>query len=205
MAVPRSSRERPRARPSHDTILAAAEQVFAEHGYADTSLRELIAACGCSTTAFYARFPTKEAVLVALLRQLLEDLHDAGAQTLPQAKDIGQGFDRGVDLLVEALAGRRGLVRIMLTEAAQSAEAKAVLRTAYGMLAGLLAGELARIVERGRIEIADADALAWALVGALTMQVMRWAVFEELDDRELAEALRATARTMLPKPSRRRG
>ena len=202
--MPRSSRERPRARPSHDTILAAAEQVFAEHGYADTSLRELIAACGCSTTAFYARFPTKEAVLVALLRQLLEDLHDAGAQTLPRAKDIGQGFDRGVDLLVEALAGRRGLVRIMLTEAAQSAQAKAVLRTAYGMLAGLLAGELARIVERGRIEIADADALAWALVGALTMQVMRWAVFEELDDRELAEALRATARTMLPKPSRKR-
>ena len=204
MAVPRSSRERPRARPSHDAILAAAEKLFAERGYADTSLRELIAACGMSTTAFYARFATKDAVLETLLRDLLVDLHDAVAQTLPRAKDPAQGFDKGVDVLVAAIADRRGLVRIALTEAAQSPAARAVLRDAYGMLAALLSRQIARLVERGRIDVADADALAWALVGALTMQVMRWAVFEELGDPALAEALRATARTMLPASTRKR-
>ena len=202
--MPRASRERPRARPSHDAILAAAEKLFAERGYADTSLRELIAACGVSTTAFYARFATKEAVLETLLRDLLVDLHDAAAQALPRAKDPAQGFDRGVDVLVAAIAERRGLVRIMLTEAASSPSALAVVRGAYGMLAALLAGEIARLVARGRIDVADADALAWALVGALTMQVMRWAVFDELADDELAEALRATARTMLPAPTRKK-
>lgn len=196
--MPRSSRERPRARPSHDGILATAERVFAEHGYADTSLRELMAACGVSTTAFYARFPTKEAVLETLLRNLLVDLHDAAAQALPRAKSPAQGFDQGVDVLVAAIADRRGLVRVALTEAATVASARAVLRDAYGMLAGLLAGQIAKLVARGRIDVADGDALAWALVGALTMQVMRWAVFEELADDQLAEALRATARTMLP-------
>jgi AcrR family transcriptional regulator len=203
MAVPRSSRERPRARPSHDAILATAERVFAERGYADTSLRELMAACGVSTTAFYARFPTKEAVLETLLRELLVDLHDAVAQALPRAKNPAQGFDEGVDLLVAAIAERRGLVRIALTEAATVAPARAVLRDAYGLLAGLLAGQIAKLVARGRIDVADGDALAWALVGALTMQVMRWAVFEELHDEQLAEALRATARTMLPAPRKR--
>ena len=79
------------------------------------------------------------------------------------------------------------------------APARAVLRNAYGLLAGLLAGQIAKLVARGRIDVADGDALAWALVGALTMQVMRWAVFEELRDDQLAEALRATARTMLPR------
>lgn len=196
--MPRSSRERPRARPSHDGILATAERVFAERGYGDTSLRELMSACGVSTTAFYARFPTKEAVLETLLRDLLVDLHDAAAQALPKAKDPAQGFDRGVDVLVAAIAERRGLVRVALTEAATVAPARAVLRDAYGMLAGLLAGQIAKLVARGRIDVADGDALAWALVGALTMQVMRWAVFEELADDQLAEALRATARTMLP-------
>jgi TetR/AcrR family transcriptional regulator len=198
MAAPRSSRE-PRARPSHDGILATAERLFAERGYADTALRELIAACGCSTTAFYARFATKEAVLATLLRELLVDLHDAVAQALPKAKDLVAGFDDGVEVLVAALAGRRGLVRIALTEAARVPAARAVLRDAYGMLAALLAGQIARLVERRRIEVADADALAWALVGALTMQVTRWAVFEELDDAALAHSLRATARTMLPR------
>jgi AcrR family transcriptional regulator len=198
MAVPRSSRERPRARPSHDTILAAAERIFTERGFADTSLRELIAACGCSTTAFYARFPTKDAVLEALLRELLVDLHDAAAQALPRAKHPAQGFDEGVGLLVAAIANRRGLVKIALTEAALSPGAKTVLREAYGMLAALLAGQIARLVDKGRIEVADADALAWAVCGALTMQVMRWAVFEELADDELARALQTTARTLLP-------
>jgi AcrR family transcriptional regulator len=198
MAVPRSSRERPRARPSHDAILAAAEALFAERGYADTSLRELIAACGVSTTAFYARFATKEAVLETLLRDLFVDLHDAAALALPSAKNPAQGFDKGVDLLVAAITHRRGLLRIALTEAASSSATRAVMREAYGMLAALLAGQIARLVARGRIDVADADALAWALVGALLMQVMRWAVFEELGDDELAEALRATSRTMLP-------
>jgi AcrR family transcriptional regulator len=198
MAVPRSSRERPRPRPSHDAILASAEKAFGERGFADTSLRELIAACGCSTTAFYARFATKEAVLETLLRDLLVDLHDAAAQVLPRAKDPAQGFDAGVDVLVAAIKDRRGLLRVALTEAGRIPSARAVMRDAYGMLAALLAGQMTKLVARGRIDVADADALAWALVGALTMQVTRWAVFEELADDELAEALRATARTMLP-------
>jgi AcrR family transcriptional regulator len=208
VGVPPSSRDGARARgetarPSHDRILATAERVFAERGYADTSLRELIAACECSTTAFYARFATKAAVLESLLARLLDDLHDAAAAALPRARDLPQGFDRGVDVLVGALSGRRGLVRVALTEAATQPTTRAILRRAYGMLAALLAAHLAGQVARGRIELRDTDALAWAIVGALTMQVMRWAVFDELDDGALAAALRATARTMLP-PSRRR-
>lgn len=201
--MPRSANESPRARPSHDAILATAERVFAERGFGETSLRELIAACGCSTTAFYARFATKDAVLEQLLRDLLVDLHDAAARSLPRAKNPAAGFEQGVDVLVAALAGRRGLVRVALTEAACSIPARAVLRNAYGMLAALLAGQIAHLVARGKIEVADADALAWALCGALTMQVTRWAVFEEIDDDALVASLRATARTMLP-PSRTR-
>jgi AcrR family transcriptional regulator len=198
--VARSASESPRARPSHDAILATAERVFAERGFGDTSLRELIAACGCSTTAFYARFATKDAVLEQLLRDLLVDLHDAAARSLIRAKNPAAGFEQGVDVLVAALAGRRGLVRIALTEAACSPTARAVLRSAYGMLAALLSGQIAR----GKIEVADAEALAWALCGALTMQVTRWAVFEELDDDALVASLRATARTMLPASRSRR-
>lgn len=203
--MPRSANEGPRPRPSHDAILATAERVFAEQGFGDTSLRELIAACGCSTTAFYARFATKDAVLEQLLRDLLVDLHDAAAHSLLRAKNPAAGFEQGVDVLVAALAGRRGLVRVALTEAACSPAARAVLRNAYGMLAALLAGQIAHLVTRGKIEVADADALAWALCGALTMQVTRWAVFEELDDDALVASLRATARTMLPPSRGRRG
>jgi AcrR family transcriptional regulator len=192
------------ARPSEDTILSAAERVFATKGYGACSLRDVLGAAECSTTAFYARFASKEAVLEALIERLLGDLHDAVAEQLPRAADLASGWDTGVDVLVATLAGRKGLVKIALTEAAMAPGPRAALRSAYDLLAVLLADNLRRLADRGRIQLVDADALAWAIVGGLTMQVMRWSVFEELDDAALAESLRATARSLLPSQRRRR-
>lgn len=191
-------------RPSHDRILAAAERVFAERGFGASSLRDLLTAAECSTTAFYARFPSKDAVLEALIRQLLGDLHDTAADALAHAKDLQSGWDLGVDLLVAALADRKGLMKVALTEGAMIPAPRDALRDTYALLAALLSNRLQMLVERRRIEVEDADALAWAIVGALTMQVTRWAVFETLDDAGLAQALRATARALLPAPRKRR-
>jgi AcrR family transcriptional regulator len=191
-------------RPSEDRILAAAEAVFATKGFGACSLRDVLTAAECSTTAFYARFPSKGAVLEALIRQLLGDLHDAAAVALPRADGLGEGWDLGVDILVETLSGRKGLVKVTLTEAGMVAGPRQALRETYGLLAALLSAKLAALAERGKVDLPDPDALAWAIVGGLTMQVTRWAVFEQIDDAALAEALRATARSLLPQPKRRR-
>jgi AcrR family transcriptional regulator len=191
-------------KPSHDRILAAAERVFTEKGFGPSSLRDLLTAAECSTTAFYARFPSKDAVLEALIRQLLGDLHDTAADALARAKDPSAGWDLGVDLLVAALADRKGLMKVALTEGAMIPASRDALRDTYALLAALLSGRLQRLADRRRLEVVDADALAWAIVGALTMQVTRWAVFETLDDEGLGKALRATARALFPAPRRRR-
>lgn len=192
------------SRPSHDRILAAAEVVFAEKGFGTTSIRDLLSAAECSTTAFYARFPSKDAVLEALIRQLLGDLHDTAAGALARAKDLQSGWDLGVDLLVDALRDRKGLMKVALTEGAVVPASRAALRDTYGLLAALLASRLQAVAERRSVQLDDPPALAWAIVGALAMQVTRWAVFETIDDAELADALRATARAVLPAPRRRR-
>jgi AcrR family transcriptional regulator len=192
------------SRPSHDRILAAAEVVFAQKGFGATSIRDLLSAAECSTTAFYARFPSKDAVLEALIRQLLGDLHDTAAGALARAKDLQSGWDLGIDLLVEALRDRKGLMKVALTEGAVVPASRAALRDTYGLLAALLANRLQTVAERRSVQLDDPPALAWAIVGALAMQVTRWAVYETIDDAELADALRATARAVLPAPRRRR-
>jgi len=58
---------------------------------------------------------------------------------------------------------------------------------------------LRALAERGRIGVGDPDALAWALVGALEIHVVRWAVWNELTLAELRTQLRAAARAILPK------
>ena len=183
------------AKPSAVRILEAAEQVFAERGYAEVSLRQLIAAAGVSTTAFYARFDSKEAVMAALTSRLFGELYADAPGVLDRARDLESGIVLGVELLCERFAPRQALVRMILAETGASKAAVDARRRAYTVLAGFLA---ARLRGLKRVTVRDPDALAWALVGALEVQVTRWAVWDEIDLTTLRAQLIAGARAILP-------
>lgn len=196
MAVRRS------AKPSADRILEAAETVFAKHGYAEVSLRQLMAAAEVSTTAFYARFDSKEAVVAALAQRLFGELYAAAPAALDQVRDLEQGIDVGVGLLCARFGPRKALVRLILSEAGGSPAAVMARRNAYGLLAGFLATRLQRLVHRGGIAPVEPRVLAWAIVGALEIQIVRWAVWDEIELPELLAQLRAAARAILPRVER---
>lgn len=174
-------------------ILESAERVFEHHGYGETSLRQLLAGTAISTTAFYARFSSKEDVLAALVDRMLGDLASQAATELTGARSLEEGFDRGVQVLVRVLREHRIVARLALAEAPGSPKVRATLAGAYTTLATLLAARIRKINPD-----ADAPSLAWALVGALQIQVMRWAVFDDLSDTALPRTLRATAHALLP-------
>lgn len=184
-------------KPSADRILVAAERAFARHGYAAVSLRQLMTSAGVSTTAFYARFPSKEAVLVALTAGLFAELYQQAPRVLDRARDLDTGIDLGVQLLCDQLGPRKALVRTILSEAGASPAAVQARRQAYRTLAAFLAARFAALAGRRRVAIAEPEALAWAVVGALEIQVVRWAVWDELDVDELRASLGATARAIL--------
>lgn len=189
---------RKRQRPSSDDILAAAEREFAERGYADTSLRQLMAAARVSTTAFYARFATKEEVLRQLLAALLEELNGRAREELAESSSVEDGFRRGVDVLVTVLGPRRALVRIALTDGSATAPVAHTLGQLYASLAALLASRLEALTREGKIDAADPEALAWSLVGALSLQVTRWAVLGQLTTEQLGPELHRVAESILP-------
>lgn len=190
-------------KPSADRILESAEQVFAQHGYSEVSLRQLMAAAGVSTTAFYARFDSKEAVMAALTTRLFDELYADAPAALARAKDLESGIELGVDLLCERFAPRKALVRLILAETGASKAAIDARRRAYELLASFLAARFRSLVDRKRIAAVDPQALAWAVVGALEIQVVRWAVWGEIDIDTLRTQLRTAARTILP--AERRG
>lgn len=200
-------------KPSADRILETSEKVLAEHGYGEVSLRQLMAAAGVSTTAFYARFDSKEAVMGALVTRLFSDLYAAAPGVLDRARDLDTGIDVGVDLLCDLFAPRKALVRMMLSEAGSAVAAVEARRNAYRLLVGFLAARIRGIASRvelrtrtgrepgnrpSRLEL-DPDAVAWALVGALEIQIVRWAVWDEIDLPELRLKLRGAARAILPR------
>ncbi len=200
------------AKPSADRILESAEATFAKHGYAEVSLRQLMSAAGVSTTAFYARFDSKEAVMAALVTRLFGELYAAAPAVLDRARDLETGIEVGVDLLCDLFGPRQALVRMILSETGSADAAVAARRNAYTLLATFLAARIRHIASRvdhrtrtGRDPAAvtprfgsDPEALAWALVGALEIQIVRWAVWKEIDLATLRTQLRSTARAVLP-------
>jgi AcrR family transcriptional regulator len=184
-----------RSRLSADQILEAAEAAFTQHGYADVSLRQLIAATRVSTTAFYARFESKEALIGELVAQLFTELYAGAAGVLDGARDVETGIELGVDYLCEQFADRKSLVRMVLSELGSVAAAQAARQTAYRMLVEFLASRIAGL-GRKRAKL-DPTAVAWAIVGALEVQLVRWAVWEELELAAANTHMRASARAIL--------
>jgi TetR/AcrR family transcriptional regulator, mexJK operon transcriptional repressor len=188
-----------KTKPSVERILEAAEGLFAENAYGDISLRQLIGAAGISTTAFYARFDSKEAVLDRLTEQLFRGLQLEAATTLRSVRNLDDGIGRGVEILCNRFATKKSLVRLVISESGSIGPTSSMRRKSYVMLVGFMAHYFKALADRGRIDVKDADALAWALVGALEMQIVRWAVWDELDIDELRTALVGVARAILPK------
>ncbi len=79
---------------SHDEIRDVARRLFAEQGYAATSLRQIAAAVGISRTALFHYFPAK--------RDLMWEEYDAGVVRMRAVLDESIGRPL-VDRLAEAL------------------------------------------------------------------------------------------------------
>lgn len=88
-------------------ILDVAEQLFAEHGFADTSLRAITSAAGVNLASVNYHFGSKKLLIQAVLERYLEVLMPAVTQQLDllenetAAPDVRQVFNRLVDPLLK--------------------------------------------------------------------------------------------------------
>jgi AcrR family transcriptional regulator len=181
----------------NERILSAAEELFAEQGFGETSLRQLIERAELSPTAFYARFPSREAVVEALLARLVAELYRMAAEVTANASSIDEGIELAVKGLVKTLSAHKVVVRLALTEGAAIPSVRQTLQAALSQQAALVSSRITKLKVKGKLHQVDAEVLGWSLVGAMTMQIQRWAVFEELGTKKLADALSRTARALL--------
>lgn len=91
-------RGRPRAF-SHDDALRAAVSLFWEHGYAATSLDDLLAAMNIARSSFYATWGSKHAVLMAALRLYTDELHARALAASESTGDARRALAAVMDVL----------------------------------------------------------------------------------------------------------
>jgi TetR/AcrR family transcriptional regulator, cholesterol catabolism regulator len=80
-----------------DEVVGSSARIFAEHGYAETSVSELAARLGLATGALYHYFQGKEELLIEICDQLMEPLLAASRELL--AADSSSATDQLRDLV----------------------------------------------------------------------------------------------------------
>ncbi|HTR73945.1 MAG TPA: TetR/AcrR family transcriptional regulator [Solirubrobacterales bacterium] len=191
-----------RGRATRQKILQAAEQCFAEYGYAEASIAEMVRRSGVAQGSFYNYFESKAAIFAELIRTLQRQMTDATRQGAERA----QGGSRveaeveGTKGFLEWLVEHRDLHRLLhlIDEADPSLAVEF-----FGGFAKGYAEALAEAMDEGEVQRIDPELLAFALMGMNHFVSMRWILWdtegelppELMDDfaRIIAGALRGAA------------
>jgi len=96
------------AKRNLDRLLAAASECFAEQGV-DASIDEIARRAGVGHGTVFRRFPTKEALLVAVMLERLRDLTRAADEAL-EDPEPGPAFERFFRRAAEVYAQNRAIV-----------------------------------------------------------------------------------------------
>ena len=102
-ALPYAPAQQRRGIRSERKLLLAAQALFAEHGYAQTRISDIIARAGVSNGSFYHRFTDKASLFRAIAMRYTEEAarQIAGFDTAPAANGSVAGLLRNLARMVE--------------------------------------------------------------------------------------------------------
>jgi AcrR family transcriptional regulator len=185
MSTTRSATKSPGA--ARDRVLAAALQLFGEHGVSGTSLQMIADRIGVTKAAVYHQFHSKEEIVLGVLAPAMESLH----ASLESA-----------ELLETPEARRESMLRAVVDLAVGNRRLAAILRS------DPVAAELVRshpdldVGERIRALLVGPDPdvrsdVAAAMVGGALMMIGAAPELERYHDEELSANLLDLARDLL--------
>ncbi|CUH84111.1 TetR/AcrR family transcriptional regulator [Thalassovita mediterranea] len=169
-------------------ILAAAEQVIGEKGFAAASIADITRAADTASGTFYIYFSGKD----VLFRELVEDMGRAtrsqAAERIATAANRLEAERAGLEAYLIVVRDRPMQYRIV--EEARFVDPDAY-RTYYSEFGKAYADQLQQAAERGEISAGDAEVRAWALMGIAKTLGERFVLWEEGEvdiERVVAEA-----------------
>ncbi len=192
--VGRLSRKRARTRAS---LLAAARQVFASHGFHDASIVEITALADVGVGTFYLHFRDKDEIFSSLLEDGFHEMREVVVSAVEN-----QPLERRLPIILETIFQqaytRRDLFKIVLAEGGfqlHSRAARARLEIAEGLTdvlelaakADLLAGY-------------DIPLLARFITGMIMQGISWWFEYDEPGPDEMAGRVLQLLRSGLPAP-----
>lgn len=179
MSVPTFEDTRPRPldraermrRERRMQILNAAKEVFAERGYHNASINEIIRRAGIARGTFYLYFESKQRVFESILDEALLQLRsrirriEIGEDAEPPQAQLRGSLVR----VMEFVLGDTGFSRLLLQHSSMTSDAEAVARVNdfFAHVIDLITASLEYGIEMGLVRPCDPRLVASALLGAV--------------------------------------
>lgn len=141
-------------------ILAVASAEFINHGYAAASVARIASEAGVSKKTIYARYPTKDALLIAVVTDLVSRLHERviGAMSASQGDPEHVLTSFGTQVARSwAQPEEVGLYRLVISEANRFPQLASIYRDAMRRFRTTLAEYLSQQSDLGTLTIPDSD------------------------------------------------
>ena len=174
---------------TRERILGVAETLFARHGFAGASLRQVTAAANVNLAAVNYHFGAKESLIEEVFRRRLDELNrhrlsalaEAGAKSDPTLEDVLDAFVRPALEQSMDSAGGAAFVRVLARADAEHDERlRKFLSDNYGHVLREFAAAFARLLPH-----LDKEELYWRLdivAGALTYAMADFGMIKRKND-----------------------
>jgi AcrR family transcriptional regulator len=186
--TPRKRPRQERSKATVDTILAATARVLVKKGFDGLTTNSVAEQAGVSIGSLYQYFPSKEALVAALIEQHIDEMNAAILSELTRVAQLpmAQGIRAVIELTIRAHSIEPELHRV-LTEQVPRVGRLARLMEADTICRRMVAGMLA--ARKDELAIQDPDTAAFILVASIEAITHRAALFapERLRDPRLVD------------------
>lgn len=175
---------------TRDKILDAALGVFANKGYHDTRMDEIVEESGTSKGSIYFHFPNKERLFLALVDQFANLLERRVTEAIAQQKEGMARVSVALEAIVETFGRYRRPAKLMLIQAVGlGAPFEQKRQETNDRFARLIGKYLQEAVTVGEIEPLDIDVVSYAWMGAINAVIIRWVYTGEPEPQRIVSAL----------------
>lgn len=160
---------------TRNRILEAALERFANQGYHQTKVADIVESSRTSKGAVYFHFPSKEDIFLGLVDEFARLLEDR-VQTVFAEGDSGiQRVHATLDLVMETFTRYRRLSKIFLVQAAGLGQNFEIKRLEiHRRFIALIREQLQEALREGSIQDVDPEITAYVWMGAINEVVISW-------------------------------
>ncbi|MFD1779572.1 TetR/AcrR family transcriptional regulator [Fredinandcohnia salidurans] len=163
---------------TREKLLRAAEEVFGQKGYYETSIVNISQEANVAQGTFYNYFPSKKDIFDELIRQYNRELRLAIKEEMSKSKNFEDAQRKGFKAFFNWVKSRRNLYSIVQQAVVVDKE---LYRWYYDKLANGFLKSLAAGIEVGEFKEIDQETVAYCLMSIGQFLGMRWVYWEQQD------------------------